>query len=94
MNNGYYKQQLIHHNASLIQNKYALNVTLKLRAEEVANTDNLAKILGSKTRIYEEINFVICQSCFWCASCLVFPNINYNGSWGYLRFSCKVSLMY
>ncbi len=70
MSNGYYQQQLVHHNASLIQNKYALNITLKLRAEEVANTDNLAKILGSKTRIYEEINFVICQSCFWCASCL------------------------
>ena len=70
MSNGYYQQQLIHHNASLIQNKYALNVTLKLRAEQVANADNLAKILGSKTRIYEEITFVICQSCFWCASCM------------------------
>jgi hypothetical protein len=44
---------------------------LKLRAEEVsADADSLAYALGPKTRISDEINFVICQSCFWCASCL------------------------
>ena len=35
-----------------------------------ADADSLAYTLGPKTRISDEITFVICQSCFWCASCL------------------------
>jgi hypothetical protein len=73
MSNRYYQQQqqLIHHSASLVQNKYALTVTLKLKAEEISpEVDNLAYMIGPKTRISDQINFIICQSCFWCASCL------------------------
>jgi len=72
MSNRHYQQQqqLIQHSASL-QNNYTLNVILKLKAEEVsAVSDSPAYTLGSKTRIFDEISFVICQSCFWCASCL------------------------
>jgi hypothetical protein len=74
MSNRHYQQQqqLIQHSASL-QNNYTLNVILKIKAEEVnADTDSLAYTLEPKTRISDEINFVICQSCFWCASC--FPS--------------------
>ena len=73
MSNRYYQQQqqLIHHSASLVQNKYALTVTLKLKAEEISpEVDNLAYMIRPKTRISNQINFIICQSCFWCASCL------------------------
>jgi hypothetical protein len=70
MSNRLYQQQLVHHTATL-QNNYTLNVILKLRAEEVsADADSLAYTLGPKTRISDEITFVMCQSCFWCASCL------------------------
>jgi hypothetical protein len=73
MSNRHYQRQqlLIHHSASLVQNNYTLNVILKLRAEEVStDAHSLAYTLEPKTRIFDEINFVICQSCFWCASCL------------------------
>jgi hypothetical protein len=44
---------------------------MKSRAEEVrADADSPAYTSGPKTRISDEINFVMCQSCFWCASCL------------------------
>jgi hypothetical protein len=70
MSNRLYQQQLVHHTATL-QNNYTLNVILKLRAEEVsADADSQAYTLGPKTRISDEITFVMCQSCFWCASCL------------------------
>jgi hypothetical protein len=72
MSNRHYQQQqqLIQHSASL-QNNYTLHVILKIKAEEVnADADSLAYTLEPKTRISDEINFVICQSCFWCASCL------------------------
>ena len=43
---------------------------MKSRAEEIkADVDSPAYTLGPKTRISDEIIFVICQSCFWCASC-------------------------
>lgn len=70
MSNRLYQQQLVRHTATL-QNNYTLNVILKLRAEEVsADADSHAYTLGPKTRVSDEITFVICQSCFWCASCL------------------------
>jgi|SRR5918992_1019137 hypothetical protein len=69
------QQQLIHHNASLIQNNYyTLSVTLKIKAEEVGSirsiqNENIADgFIERKTRISDEIYFLICQSCFWCAS--------------------------
>jgi hypothetical protein len=68
------QQQLVHHNASLIQNNYTLNVTLKIKAEEVRcikkiENENIAdSFIERKTRIADEIHFLICQSCFWCAS--------------------------
>jgi hypothetical protein len=72
MSNRHYQQQLIHQSASL-QNNYTLNVIMKSRAEEVrADADSLAHTSGPKTRISDEIIFIICQSCFWCASC--FPS--------------------
>jgi hypothetical protein len=44
---------------------------MKSRAEEVrADADSPAYTLGPKIRISDEITFVMCQSCFWCASCL------------------------
>ena len=65
-----YQQQLIYQNASLVQSKYILDVTLKLKTKEVSEGHNgLAYLSRPKTRISDEINFVICQSCFWCASC-------------------------
>jgi hypothetical protein len=79
MSSGHYHQQheqLIyhHHNASLVQNSYAIDVILKVKAEEevnnirnLANNNNIAGLIGRKIRI-SEINFIICQSCFWCAS--------------------------
>jgi hypothetical protein len=41
-----------------------------LKAEEISpEVDNLAYMIGPKTRISDQINFII-SSCFWCASCL------------------------
>jgi hypothetical protein len=70
-------QQLINYNnASLIQNSYAIDVILKIKTgeEEVnsisqaANNNDIADSVRGKTRISDEINSIICQSCFWCAS--------------------------
>jgi hypothetical protein len=70
MGNRYYQQQFIHQRAPLIQNKYALNVMLKIKTEGFADAGSLAFTIRPKTRISNEINFVLCQSCFWCASYL------------------------
>jgi hypothetical protein len=74
MGNAYYQsQQLICHNTSLIQNHYTLNVILKVKAEEETNNirdvpkDNNI-VVGGATRISDKVFFMICQSCFWCAS--------------------------
>jgi hypothetical protein len=69
----HHQQQLIYHNVSLIQNNYTLNVTLKIKAEEVSKNienENIAHdgFIKRKTRTAGEIHFLICQSCFWCAS--------------------------
>ena len=48
MSTGHNQQQLIHYNASR-QNNYTLNVTLKLRAEEVrADAESPAYTFGQK----------------------------------------------
>ena len=69
----YHQQQLVHHHVSLLQNNYILNVTLKIKAEEELSSrcivdSNQDNISGRKTRISDEIYFLLCQSCFWCAS--------------------------
>lgn len=84
MGNAYYQsQQLICHNnnnTSLIQNYYTLNVIQKIKAEEEINNirnipkDNIVVGRGG-TRISDKVYFVICHSCFWCASC-IFPQIS------------------
>jgi hypothetical protein len=83
MNTKYHQQQqLIHHNASLIQNNYSLNVTLKIKAEEIRcirniENENIAHdgFIERKTRISDEIYFLICQSCFWSASYYITPKM-------------------
>jgi hypothetical protein len=63
------QQQLVHHHASLLQNKYNLSVALKIKAEEVDAEGSIpADIIEPKTRISEDPYFLLCQSCFWCAS--------------------------
>ena len=52
-------RQLICQIPSLIQNNYNLSVSLKVKASERRNA-----------RISDEVSFLICRSCFWCASCL------------------------
>ena|ERR671919_2243544 len=52
-------QQLICKNQSIIQNNYNLFVSLKVKASERRNA-----------RISDEVSFLICRSCFWCASYL------------------------
>jgi hypothetical protein len=71
----HHDQQLIHQHVSLLQNNYTLNVTLKIKVEEEVSSrciveSNLDNISGRnrKTRISDEIYFLLCQSCFWCAS--------------------------
>jgi hypothetical protein len=64
MDDRYYNQQLVQQLVSLLQNNYTLNVTLKTRLQD-SNPDD---IKGIYTGISDGINFVICQSCFWCAS--------------------------
>ena len=53
-------RQLICQIPSLIQNNYNLSVSLKVKASERRNA-----------RISDEVSFLICRSCFWCASCLL-----------------------
>ena len=65
----YQQQQLVHHHASLLQNKYNLSVALKIKAEEVDAEGSIpADIIEPKTRISEETYFLLCRTCFWCAS--------------------------
>ena len=64
-------------NNSLIQKNYALSVILKVKTEEISSSgrregeeeekkSSIDNLIGR--RISEEISFLICQSCFWCAS--------------------------
>jgi hypothetical protein len=77
------RQQLIQHNASLIQNNYySHNIILKTKAEEVSTIRIIGNkngtdddFIGRKIRISDEIYFLICQSCFWCASYYITPKM-------------------
>jgi hypothetical protein len=64
MDTRYYDQQLVQQRVSLLRNNYTLNVTLKTRLQD-SNPDDIKGIYAG---ISDRINFVICQSCFWCAS--------------------------
>jgi hypothetical protein len=48
-------QQLICQNSSSVQNKYNLSISLKVKASERRS---------ARISVY----FLLCQSCFWCAS--------------------------
>jgi hypothetical protein len=74
-NRKYYRQnqqQLIDHNSSLVQNNYALNMSLEIKVEEdeasIVKNDQVVNFIGRKTRISNDIHFIMCQSCIWCAS--------------------------
>ena len=73
MSTEHHKQKLIQHNASLIQNNYTLNVTLKIR--NIENENIADSFIERKTRISDEIYFLICQSCFWSASYYISPKM-------------------
>src|SRR5919108_2787052 len=73
MNNAYYQsQQLICHNTSLVQNYYTLHVIQKVKSEEKINNirdvsnDNIVGETGTP----DKMHFMICQACFWCATCV------------------------
>ena len=62
-------------NNSLIQKNYALSVILKVKTEEEIRSsrreeEEQKNIIDNHIgrRVSEEISFLICQSCFWCAS--------------------------
>jgi Zn finger protein HypA/HybF involved in hydrogenase expression len=50
-------QRVIYYDSSISQKSYDLRITLKRMAAAPV-----------RTRISNEINFLICQSCLWCAS--------------------------
>lgn len=50
-------QQIIYYDSSPLLMNYDLFITLKLKA-----------VAPVRTRISDEIQFLLCQSCFWCAS--------------------------
>jgi len=65
------QQQIIHYNSK----NYALSVILKVKTEEISSgskeeeeKSSIDSLIGARRRISEEISFIICQSCFWCAS--------------------------
>src|SRR5919109_2271312 len=61
----------IHYNSK----NYALSVTLKVKTEEISTSSgreeeeksSFDSLIGTR-RISDQISFLICQSCFWCAS--------------------------
>jgi len=74
------QQQIVHHyNSSLVQKNYALSIFIKVNGEKasligIIGQEEKEKIsigFAKRTRISEEIYFIICQSCFWCASYIV-----------------------
>ena len=69
----YRSQQLNYrNNISLVQNYYTLHVIQKVKSEEKINNirdvsnDNLAGGTGTA----DKMHFMICQACFWCATCV------------------------
>ena len=71
------QQQIVHHyNSSLVQKNYALSILIKVNGVKTSDIGIIGQEEKEKTsigfakrkRISEEIYFIICQSCFWCAS--------------------------
>jgi hypothetical protein len=71
------EQQIVHHyNSSLVQKNYALGILIKINGVKTSDIGIIEQEEKEKTsigfakrkRISEEIYFIICQSCFWCAS--------------------------
>jgi hypothetical protein len=60
----YYDMQLTQQHVSVLQNNCILDVSLKMRTQD----GNLDDTKGEYSGIYDKIYFLICQSCFWCAS--------------------------
>jgi hypothetical protein len=56
-------QQLIRQNSSSIQNNYNLCISLKVKSSERRS---------ARVSAY----FLICRSCFWCASHFVYDNFS------------------
>jgi hypothetical protein len=60
-------------NNSLIQKNYTLSVILKVKTEEISSSgiekekSSFDSFIGTR-RISDQVSFLICQSCFWCAS--------------------------
>jgi hypothetical protein len=66
------QQQIIHYNSK----NYALSVILKVKTEEISSSSgreegeeksSFDSLIGTRG-ISDQISFLICQSCFWCAS--------------------------
>jgi hypothetical protein len=59
--------------SSLIQKNYVVNIILKTKTEEERTSGGRimsqeSNNIGRSGRISDEVYFLICQSCFWCAS--------------------------
>ena len=69
-------QQIVHHyNLPLVQKYYVLNIILRIKAEEQTSSamspeSNSTSFIERTRKISDEVYFLICQSCFWCASYL------------------------
>jgi hypothetical protein len=72
------QQKIVNHN-SLVQKNYAVSIFLKVNGEKASRIGIIGKKVeeeeiysvisfAKRRRISEEIYFIICQSCFWCAS--------------------------
>jgi hypothetical protein len=72
------QQKIVNHN-SLVQKNYALSIFMKVNGEKASRIGiieeeeeeeekNSVISFAKRRRISEEIHFIICQSCFWCAS--------------------------
>jgi hypothetical protein len=72
MNKQYHEQQLIQRHVPLLQNNYSLDVILKIKAEDTKwikdSESSQEDAIITKTRVLGRIDFLMCQSCFWCAS--------------------------
>lgn len=72
------EQSTLHNFPSLVQNNYDCSIMSKVNAEPKVNDtqkiENFNDIVSGKffgieiKRHFDQIHFIICQSCFWCAS--------------------------
>jgi hypothetical protein len=72
------QQQIVrHYNSSSVQKIYALSIFIKVNGVKASHLGiigqeekekNVSISFAKRKRTSEEIYFIICQSCFWCAS--------------------------